>query len=90
MKLIKEEARIAYLDEKDALIGEVDFPIIDGVIQISHTFVDETYRGKGIAGLLLDEVVKELRERHEKAIPVCTYSVSYFAKHPESLDVVRR
>ena len=90
MEFVIEQGRIAYLDEKKALVGEVLFPKKDGVIQITHTFVDEAYRGQGIAGKLLDALVAELRKRGEKALPVCTYSVGYFAKHPEALDVVRR
>lgn len=90
MELIIGEEKIAYVDGKKALVGEVAFPQVDGVIQITHTFVDEAYRGQGIAGKLLDALVAELRKRGEKALPVCTYSVSYFAKHPEALDVVRR
>jgi predicted GNAT family acetyltransferase len=90
MKLVKEESRIALVEEDGKLVGEVTFPVIDGVIQINHTFVDEAYRGQGIAGQLLDEVVKTLRERGVKALPVCAYSVSYFAKHPENQDVIRR
>mgnify|MGYP001336732929 CR=1 FL=1 len=90
MKLVKEDNRISYVEEDGKLVGEVTFPRIDGILQINHTFVDEAYRGQGIAGKLLDEVVKTLRERGEKALPVCAYSVSYFAKHPENQDVIRR
>jgi len=89
MELVIEEERIAFLDDKKKRVGEVAFPKIDGVIQITHTFVDETYRGQGMAGKLLDALVAELRKRGEKALPVCSYSVGYFAKHPEELDVVR-
>jgi predicted GNAT family acetyltransferase len=90
MKLVKEESRIRFVEEDGSLVGEVTFPSIDGVIQINHTFVAEAYRGQGIAGKLLDEVVLTLRERGVKALPVCAYSISYFAKHPEAQDVVRR
>lgn len=89
MELVIEKERIAFLDEEKKLVGEVAFPTIDGVVQITHTFVDEAYRGQGIAGKLLDALVSELRKRGEKALPVCAYSVGYFAKHPEALDVVR-
>ena len=90
MELIIEQERIAYLDEKKALVGEVTFPRVDGIVQITHTFVDEAYRGQGIAGKLLDTLVQELRKRGEKALPVCAYSIAYFAKHTEAQDVVRR
>jgi uncharacterized protein len=90
MKKVIEQSRIAFLDEEDKLIGEVTFPAIDGVVQINHTFVDEAYRGQGIAGQLLDALVEELRKRGVKALPVCTFSIGYFAKHPEAQDVIHR
>jgi uncharacterized protein len=90
MKLVKEDARIALLDDQGSLVGEVSFPEVDGIRQITHTFVAEAYRGQGIAGKLLDELVIELRERKLQAFPLCSYSVAYFAKHPEAQDVVKR
>jgi uncharacterized protein len=89
MVTVIEKDRVL-MREGEALVGEVDFPIVEGVRQITHTFVDEKYRGQGIAGQLLKALVGELRKRREKAVPVCAYSVGYFAKHPEDTDVTLR
>jgi predicted GNAT family acetyltransferase len=89
METIIELDRLVF-KEGEKLVAEVDFPTIDEKRQITHTYVDEAYRGQGLAGRLLDELVKELRKRKEKAIPMCSYSLAYFSKHTESLDVVDR
>lgn len=90
MKIQVEENRLALYEETGGLMGEVLFPEEGGCLVITHTFVDEKYRGQGLAGQLLDALVAELRKRKKKAFPQCSYSVAYFAKHPESQDVVLR
>ena len=46
----------------------------DGVIEIDHTIVDKEYGGQGIAGKLVDEVVKYARENNLKISSTCWYA----------------
>ena len=55
-----------------------------------HTYVDKDYGGQGIAKKLLDCILDEARKRSIKIVPVCSYVVREFEKHPESYaDVVK-
>lgn len=90
MKTLIEKERVALVDSDGSLMGEVLFPSIEGQIEITHTFVDEKYRGQGLAKILLDTVVDELRKRQQKALPLCSYSQAYFAKYPDKSDVIQR
>ncbi len=89
MEFIYEENRIYLKDEHQKLIAEVTFPYVkDTTVEINHTFVDESLRGQGIASKLLEAVTKELTRRNLKAIPTCSFAVSWFKKHPESKELL--
>lgn len=83
--IFKEESNRIYLDnEEGKLLAEVSFPLIkDGVVDINHTFVDPSLRGQGVAGKLMEEVVKRLKDENIKAILSCSYAVNWFDKRNE-------
>ncbi len=84
MKLIEGENSIYYVDESGKILAEVTFPDITyGVVNINHTFVDESLRGQGIAGKLMEAVVKKLEEDNKKAYLTCSYAVKWFEANPQ-------
>ena len=89
MEYIKEENRIYLVDDNNKEIAVVEFPYInEGVVNVIHTEVDDSLKGKGIAGKLMLELVKEFRKDNRKAILTCSYAVRWFDKHPEYFDVL--
>ena len=54
-----------------------------GIVEINHTFVDESLRGQGIAGELMGRSVASIAASGFYARPTCSYAVSWFEKHPE-------
>lgn len=90
MDFIYRSNQIALYDTEEKLIAEVTFPDVDdNTVNIDHTFVDDSLRGQGVAGKLMEAAAKELRVRNKKADLTCTYATSWFAKHPEYKDVVK-
>lgn len=84
MQFKTENNRIYYTDETGKLLAEVTFPDReDGTAEIDHTFVDESLRGKGVAGKLLEAAVQKLQADGKKVRPTCSYAVKWFEKHPE-------
>lgn len=53
-----------------------------------HTWVDDALRGKNIAHILLDELVKFAREKEIKIIPSCSYVDVMFRRKKEYADVI--
>ncbi|MFQ8601369.1 MAG: GNAT family N-acetyltransferase [Oscillospiraceae bacterium] len=89
MQFKTENNRIFYADETGKLLAEVTFPDAgDGTAEINHTFVDESLRGQGVAGKLLEAAVQKLRADGKKARPTCSYAVKWFEKHPECQDLL--
>lgn len=72
MKVQKEANRFFIMDN-DNLVGEITFVEKDNYLIANHTFVNPKYRGKGIAQVLLDSLVKYARENQKKIDTVCTY-----------------
>ncbi len=88
MNFIYEENRIYAKDETGATIAEVTFSnVSDNVVNINHTFVDDSLRGHGIAGSLLKAAAETLRLKDKRAYPTCSYAVKWFEAHPDYSDI---
>lgn len=90
MDFIYRSNQIALYDTEQKLTAEVTFPDVDDdTVNIDLTFVDDSLRGQGVAGKLIEAAAKELRARNKKAHLTCTYARGWFAKHPEYNDVLK-
>lgn len=80
MEFKKSIDRIWLEDARGEEIAFVSFPKkTDQIVEITSTVVDQSLRGQGVAGKLMETLVQELRNRGQKAYPVCTYAVKWFA-----------
>ena len=71
-------------------LAEVDFPELEaGLVDINHTFVDDSLRGQGIAGKLMEAAADYLRSQGKKSVISCSYAVKWFEKHPEYQDILK-
>ena len=88
MDFIYQPNRIYAVNETGKVIAEVTFPgRSETTVEVTHTFVDDSLRGQGIAGQLMEAVVSKLRDEHKKAYPSCPYAVKWFEAHPEATDI---
>lgn len=91
MEFLHESNRIYLNNEQGVTIADVTFPNVkDGVVDINHTFVDESLRGQGIAGKLMVEVAEQLRKESKKAIPTCPYAIGWFGKNKDYDDILEK
>lgn len=80
MEYITEKNRI-YVVENGKEAGEVSFPERDGVYVINHTYVDDSYRGQGIASELVRRAVEEIERRGSKCKATCSYAALWLARN---------
>lgn len=67
--------RITIID-KALLTGELIFELTDTrTVRATHTFVNEDYRGQGIAAKLVDALIEYCTAEGLSIIPVCSYIV---------------
>lgn len=91
MDFIYEPYRIYCEDENGKLLAEITFPSLDSqTANINHTFVDDSLRGQGVAGRLMQAAVDTLRTQGKKVLPTCSYAANWFGKHPEYEDLLNR
>jgi len=89
MEFTKETNRIYAEDKTGEVIAEVTFPAYrDGIVTVNHTYVDDSLRGQGIAGKLMEETYAMLKADGRKAVLTCPYAVKWFAEHPDRSDIV--
>ncbi len=57
-------------------VGKLSFTVVElNVIKVTHTFVNEDYRGQGIAAKLVDALIEYCTAEGLSIIPVCSYIV---------------
>jgi predicted GNAT family acetyltransferase len=61
--------------------AEMTFHRFDDVMRITHTGVPEEFEGHGIARLLLDRAIADVRAQGFKIFPACSYVVAQFRRH---------
>ena len=89
MEFKKAVDRIWLENEEGKQIAVIDFPAEkDNVVNITHTVVDESLKGQGIAGKLTQEAAEHLRAEGRKAVLTCSYAIRWFGNHPEYRDVL--
>lgn len=89
MDFIYQPNRIYSVNEAGKVVAEVTFPSrSERVVEITHTFVDDSLRGQGIAGQLMAAVVEKVRSDRKKAFPSCSYAAKWFEAHPEASDIL--
>ncbi len=76
------EDKYLLVDEKEEILAEIDFPLInDGVIEITHTIVSPSLQGQGIAKRLVEKVLEIAKEKGYKVTASCSYAKHYLEKN---------
>ena len=89
-KVVHDEANKRYgMFLGDGRVGLMDYSLAPGEIHLVHTEVDPAHQGKNLAAILLRESLADIRAKNkEKVVPVCSYTVRYMEKHPETHDLL--
>ncbi len=81
------ENKTTYIKENQ-ILGEIDYPKVDeNTVNISHTYVDPSLRGQGVADKMMESVFKYLNNKNQKVICTCSYAIKWLEKHPEYQDM---
>lgn len=82
LEFMFEDSRIYAEDKKGKTLAEIDFPDdgMDAAI-ITHTYVDNSLRGQGIASDLVQMAVDTITRSGKKVRASCPYAVKWLEKH---------
>lgn len=77
-----------YLDHER--VGLMDYQLSGDEIRLTHTEVEPAHQGKNLAAILLRESLADIRKTAtHKVVPICSYTVRYMEKHPETHDLLK-
>lgn len=80
----ESENKIWAEDENGKTLAVIDFPSVgENVVEITHTEVDPSLRGQGIAEKLTVSAAKKIQDSGKKAILTCSYAIRWFSRHKE-------
>lgn len=85
-----EKERLFLENDSGRETAHVEFPKDENcVYQITHTFVDDSLRGHGVASDMMKLIAEEMRKRKSKAHPVCSFAQQFFEKNSsEYSDII--
>ncbi|MFC7340414.1 GNAT family N-acetyltransferase [Saccharopolyspora griseoalba] len=68
--------------------GFAEYKLSPEKIAFTHTEIDESYSGRGLAGALVRSALDDVSSRGLAVLPFCPYVRSWIAKHPDYVDLV--
>jgi hypothetical protein len=83
------ELRYELLDG-ETLVGLIRYRLEPNAIALIHTEVEPAHEGRGLAGVLVQGALDDVRARGLRLIPICPYVQSWLERHPEYADLVTR
>ncbi|MFE7263844.1 GNAT family N-acetyltransferase [Streptomyces sp. NPDC057592] len=52
-----------------------------------HTEIDDAYAGQGLAAILVEQALTDVRTSGMRIVPVCPYVAKFLKKHQEFADI---
>ncbi|PKV83064.1 GNAT family N-acetyltransferase [Streptomyces sp. TLI_146] len=52
-----------------------------------HTEIDDAYAGQGLAAILVEQALTDVRASGMRIVPVCPYVAKFLQKHTEFADI---
>ncbi|MFD5792070.1 GNAT family N-acetyltransferase [Streptomyces diastatochromogenes] len=53
-----------------------------------HTEIDDAFAGQGLASLLVQQALTDVRNSGKRVVPVCAYVAKFLERHDEFADMV--
>ena len=72
----------------DGHVNVADYVLSNGKLVMTHTAVDPSLRGRGVAAVLVERALAFARAEGLKVDPVCSYVQDYLRRHPEHRALV--
>jgi len=72
----------------DELVGFAAYDRRDGTITFTHTEIDPSFEGRGLAGRLIGTALDAAADQGLEVIPLCPYVRGYIERHRGYLPLV--
>lgn len=85
MQIRHDEKKHSFIATSDSgeLMGTIIYAPKDGnSIYATHTVVEDKFQGHGVGGFLLNAMVEHARNEGYCIIPLCSFVIDAFKRHP--------
>ncbi len=69
-------------------VGFTEYVPSGEMVIMPHTEIAQPYEGQGIASVLVQGALDDLRAKGQKIYPLCPFVVEWLRKHPEYQDLI--
>lgn len=78
------------LYDQNKLIANIEFTMINNgkTYAVEHTWVDDEYRGQGIAGKITIELLNTAKQQGKDILPICPYTKAFFKHNKKYADLL--
>ncbi len=70
------------------VVGFADYVELGDRVELPHTVIDRSMRGRGLAAVLVQRVLDELRAQDRQVVPSCWYIAQFIDTHPDYASMV--
>jgi len=70
------------------VVGIADYVEMDGSVVFPHTEVAWEHRGQGLAAVLVQAALEDVRATGRSVVPQCWYVAQFIGDHPEFRDLL--
>lgn len=82
-----EDRYEAYVD--GSLAGYAEYRLDDGIIEFTHTVVDDDFEGQGVGSSLARDALDDVRADGSREVKAsCTFIAGWIEKHPDYQDLL--
>lgn len=83
MEVIHNENKRSFEVMIDGARAHADYVIENGMLDVRHTFVPDSLRGKGLAGIVVKAAFDYALEQGLIPVGTCSYAATWLERHPE-------
>jgi len=87
LKVLHNPALFRFEINVEGLTAIAEYEDRGDFLAITHTFVPEPLRGRGLAAMLVNAALEYARANGKKVDPVCSYAARFMEQHPEFADL---
>ncbi len=64
----------------DGATAVLEYTLAGQTMSITHTYVPNASRGRGVAGQMTEAALEYAREQNLNVVPLCSFAVTYMAR----------
>jgi predicted GNAT family acetyltransferase len=72
----------------DDVAGFAAYRVRDGVTVVTHSEINQRFRGQGLGNVLAERTLDALRAQGARVYPACPFFAKYVSQHPEYDDII--